>query len=560
MFEFLAAIGPIPLNASELIADVSLKADGCFFQMALLKSNHRAIARKLNFNGGVDVSLLGFNYNDPNAWKSIEDLEQGLDGPVCAFVSQEAEVVVYADPCGWRSIYYVRHRGRLWLSSNIRHFRRLPGFQLVPDTSKSLAYACMSFIPGEETIWRGVYALPMGCKCVVDTSLRAKIRTYYAVEPSIQQQRDEVRAARQLYDLTLSNTDRIRQATGQRDCVVLLSGGLDSTVALYAAIEVFGKHHVQAISVNFGKNLPSENQFIDLAIEAFQCPHTYIEVSPASFLSDMNDIYTWIDDPIGDPVVMPNYIMNKVIPREQTLVLTGEGGDPCFGGPKNQFMTGMAWASNLYDDGDSPSFLAKAYLESFKRGYDDCRSMLNLGDELFRNAYQSLLDLLCHHLKLNETQSFLNRLLFANKRLKCHSLILPKVQKTTQPFGRLSLSPIYTRSILDFCRNTSIEVKYPRLREKYILKQAFKHVLPDAIVHRPKSGMRVPLSFWREKDILGYHRQVLVKENKETTYRFFNPKYIKRLLGKDAIARKGLKTWMISVFIQTVVNLQKHEQ
>ena len=32
-------------------------------------------------------------------------------------------------------------------------------------------------------------------------------------------------------------------------------------------------------------------------------------------------------------MVMPNYIMNKVIPRDQTLVLTGERAT-LFGGPK----------------------------------------------------------------------------------------------------------------------------------------------------------------------------------------------------------------------------------
>ena len=61
----------------------------------------------------------------------------------------------------------------------------------------------------------------------------------------------------------------------------------------------------------------------------------------------MENLYKWIDDPIGDPVVMPNYMMNRAIDPKEQLVITGEG-DPCFGGPKNVFMSNSLQYSDIY--------------------------------------------------------------------------------------------------------------------------------------------------------------------------------------------------------------------
>ncbi|MEP0949569.1 MULTISPECIES: asparagine synthase-related protein [Cyanophyceae] len=46
----------------------------------------------------------------------------------------------------------------------------------------------------------------------------------------------------------------------------------------------------------------------------------------------------WLDDPIGDPLTVPNLLLGLLAQRQVGVVLNGEGGDPCFGGPKNQPM------------------------------------------------------------------------------------------------------------------------------------------------------------------------------------------------------------------------------
>ena len=45
--------------------------------------------------------------------------------------------------------------------------------------------------------------------------------------------------------------------------------------------------------------------------------------------------YGDLDDPIGDPLTVPNLLMAKLAKQTVEIVLNGEGGDPCFGGRKN---------------------------------------------------------------------------------------------------------------------------------------------------------------------------------------------------------------------------------
>jgi asparagine synthase (glutamine-hydrolysing) len=83
-----------------------------------------------------------------------------------------------------------------------------------------------------------------------------------------------------------------------------------------------------------------------------------------------------------------------------------------------------------------------------------------------------------------------------------------------------------------------------------ILKQAFRGKLPDSIIDRPKSGMRVPVHFWMKGEMKRYIRKVLSKKNLDRTG-IFDPKRVKQLLNyetNEGPGRCGIKLWMILTF------------
>jgi 7-cyano-7-deazaguanine synthase len=78
------------------------------------------------------------------------------------------------------------------------------------------------------------------------------------------------------------------------DAVVLLSGGLDSTVALYEAIEMCGNDNVGAVSVNYGQRHGKELEAARRVMEIAGCKdrHAVIdlpEVLPVSMLTNVDE-------------------------------------------------------------------------------------------------------------------------------------------------------------------------------------------------------------------------------------------------------------------------------
>jgi len=86
--------------------------------------------------------------------------------------------------------------------------------------------------------------------------------------------------------------------------------------------------------------------------------------------------------------------------------------------------------------------------------------------------------------------------------------------------------------------------------EKVILKEAFRGQLPDSIIDRPKSGMRVPVHYWLKGDMKRYAKKILSKKRLEQTG-IFDHKRVKQLLNyetNEGPGRYGIKLWMLLTF------------
>ncbi len=64
--------------------------------------------------------------------------------------------------------------------------------------------------------------------------------------------------------------------------------------------------------------------------------HRVVELTPDAVLANISTTRSaLLSDPIGDPLTVPNALLFREAARDVGVVLNGEGGDPCFGGPKN---------------------------------------------------------------------------------------------------------------------------------------------------------------------------------------------------------------------------------
>jgi asparagine synthase (glutamine-hydrolysing) len=141
---------------------------------------------------------------------------------------------------------------------------------------------------------------------------------------------------------------------------------------------------------------------------------------------------------------------------------------------------------------------------------------------------------------------FVARLQAMNIRLKGAHHILPKVNALSAPFGIVPRSPLFDRDVVELACEIPSHLKLYGSVEKFILKQAVRDLLPDAIIARPKSGMLVPVEGWFHGALLPAARERIL--DGLAPYDLFQRPYLDGLLaGKlgGLRPRHGAKIWLL---------------
>ncbi|MGH7319320.1 MAG: asparagine synthetase B family protein, partial [Candidatus Rokuibacteriota bacterium] len=315
---------------------------------------------------------------------------------------------------------------------------------------------------------------------------------------------------------------------------------------------------VSTFSVSFGPGYANELPWSSLVADHCATDHRIVELSPPVVLRHLDEAIACFSKPIGDPLTVPNALLFREAAAEVGVVLTGEGGDPCFGGPKN---VPMLLAELLGDGADAPGddrwARERSYLRAHQKCYDELDVMLTPG------ARAALADAplearLAPCFADPRWRRFVTKLMALNVTLKGAHHILPKVDAVSAPFGVLARSPLVDRAIVELAFAIPPRLKLRGSVEKYLLKAAVRDLLPPAILERPKSGMLVPVERWFQGPLLGHARGRLLDGLRP--YDLIQPDYVERLLAGrlgGLRPRRGVKIWLLvtlEAWLRTVLS------
>ena len=393
-------------------------------------------------------------------------------------------------------------------------------------------YLTAAFVPGERTMWRGVAELRPGTALSLPDG---RAHVFWEPVECIQDEDAplEVHAAR-LRGL-IDDAVRVRlPASGAVG--VYLSGGVDSSLVTALAARM-APGPVHTFSLHFGGSYANELAWSSLVARHCGTRHHVLEFPASVIQKHLPESLAALDDPIGDPLTTPNLLIGRAAAAVTGTILNGEGGDPSFGGPKNTPMLLHA----LYGGADD---LAAAYLRSFGKCWDELPSLLT-GD-----VQAALRDgppagwWFAPRLVDGGMRHFLNQLLDVNVRFKGADHILTKVANLTAANGLIGRSPLADRRVIDASFAIPPEHKLAGTVEKAVLKAAVADLLPAEVVHRPKSGMLVPVQAWFQNELRPYARAMLLDRHARTRP-YFDPRTVKEWLDTPRVPRRGVKLWLL---------------
>jgi asparagine synthase (glutamine-hydrolysing) len=274
------------------------------------------------------------------------------------------------------------------------------------------------------------------------------------------------------------------------------------------------------------------------------------------------DIVYKMDEPMGDAINLPMYMLSREAKKKVSVILTGEGGDEIFGG---YLFHKVMWMGNLYKTlfprlirqgviqpllSVSPAkamnlaFQYPAYLGN--RGKLKAMDYLNLLEpEQLDQAYRHLISLFdwrdtdtlytkdFHHRLYTEQSNnhhvshflttngpYLNRLLRLQFEHWLPENMLMRQDRTGMAHSIEGRVPFLDHTLVEFALRLPPHLKLRRLTGKYILRLLAKKILPEKVAQRKKMPFYVPIE--------NYFQQPDFRDMMED------------LVGDDAIRKRGL--------------------
>jgi asparagine synthase (glutamine-hydrolysing) len=416
----------------------------------------------------------------------VEVLRAGRLGEVegafaLAWRSLPDDVVHLArDAVGERTLYYTVVDGNLAFASSVAALSGLEHRPPAIDPSAVAAYLSFGYIPGHRTLLDGISELlPGEVLHVRDGSVR---RDRLWATPGERQPVPRPSETTSLLRARLTRAVR-RRLPDTGPVGASLSGGIDSSLIVALASRMQGTP-VLTYSITFGRRYPDELAFSSLVARHCRTNHRVIEMPARLILSRLDATIACLSKPIGDPLTVPNALLFQAAAEDTTVLLNGEGGDPCFGGPKNLPML----IAELYSVGpdDVNSVVRRrshAYLRAHNKCYDDLDSMLTdtVKAAIAADPPETIVAPLFADTR---PASFINRLMAMNVTLKGGHHILPQ-GRPAEPAVRDPAPVATVRSWRGRARRAhSATAEAQRLGRK-VRSQAGRHRPPAGRRHRP---------------------------------------------------------------------------
>jgi asparagine synthase (glutamine-hydrolysing) len=328
-----------------------------------------------------------------------------------------------------------------------------------------------------------------------------------------------------------------------------------------------------------------ESRFAWLAADAFGTEHTAFTLGAekVELLDELLDAY---DEPFGDSSALPTYLVSRLTRSAVTVALTGDGGDELFAGYHRLRAMSLAealpgWAGRIgrYVSSRipqstrlrSPSRRVSRFFDA--AGLPQEERMLRwvgfFSDDLDRLLQPPFRGMLTREdvtrsfrqpLEANRDLPPLARALALNFATYLQDDLLVKADRTSMAHGLELRSPFLDTALMEFAAALPDTHRVRGGTLKWVLREAFKDMLPKPILSRGKMGFGIPLPTWLrthwrplvertilpdEAELWNLLRPEPVRElvERHMAGKFDNSQQIWALLTLEGWLRRGTRSW-----------------
>jgi asparagine synthase (glutamine-hydrolysing) len=460
-------------------------------------------------------------------WRAGEAIQDGQTK-----IWAEADCLMASrDEVGHRSLFWAEPKpGVVLCASSMAGILKSGLVEPVLDREQVPVFLSYAYVPGVKTLVSGVSALPAGA--VLRAGASVSIQPCWSLPDPLEVFEPEPVLKEKLRNTLAQTVARWLPESGPVGAT--LSGGIDSSLVLALLKSLHGGSPLKTWSVTFGPPHQDELAWSGMVCKHLQIPQEIVLVRPEDIKNRFDETVYALSEPNGDPLTVPNRLLFESASQFTRFLFNGEGGDPCFGGPKN----GPMLLSELME---GESARSRAYLSAHQRLFDELGMFLVGDGEAMQARLARELDPW-----FSGSRGLLDALMAINVTFKGAWHILPKVDCLSADFQLEPCSPLFDKVVVEQAFNIPGSLKRKGATEKYLLKEAVRDLLPAEIVERPKSGMMVPVEAWFSGPLKNWAAERLLDGLGKMG--LFHRQALEDLLaGKRGglRPRRGIKLWLL---------------
>lgn len=500
-------------------------------------------------------------------------LEQ-LDGEFAFAIYDKTEdhLFIARDRFGIKPLYYYMDENRFVFGSEMK---ALLAFQIPKkmDNASLQTYFHLNYIPSPYSIFEKVKKLPAGHFMQISHTGKAVQQRYYAISNSydpayVLNYEKSQKELKELLEFSVRQRMIADVPLGS-----FLSGGIDSSII--TAIAAQHTHQLNTFSIGYkDEPLFDETRYARLLSKKYQTHHTVFQLSNADLYEDLHQMLDYMDEPFADSSALAVNILSMHTKKHVKVALSGDGADELFAGYNkhaaelkascNSIRARMVKAGYpllrcLPKSRNSAAGNVLRKLQKFSEGMhltDRERYWRWAG---FTNdaTEESILVQTTPEYLLRKTEilkhisSDYNSILLTDMQLVLENDMLVKVDRMSMNQSLEVRVPFLDHKIVDFAFSLPVDYKIDGNERKKILKDAFKSMLPDELLHRKKQGFEVPLLSWFRKDLKSLITEELLEDTFIKDQGIFKPEKIKGLKMQLFSANPNdvlAKIWALIVF------------
>jgi len=452
-------------------------------------------------------------------WRT--DCLQKFNG-MFAFVvwdNRSKKLWIVRDRLGIKPLYYYQDKDVFIAASEIKAI--LKTGLVKPELNENVldAYFSVGYVPGPETMFRGIRKLLPGSFMLLNGS-EPRTHEYWDlsdIHPS------EVSFTEALEQIEALLEDAVRKRLmSDVPLGAFLSGGLDSSVVV-ALMSKMVSDPVNTFTAAYHEG-DSEDAFARIVADRFKTQHHEFFLEADNFFDSLKTLIEFAEEPIVEPAAISLYHIAKLARGKAIVLLSGEGGDELFGGYYlYQYMTKIDKLQKFLPHflfplfkklGDNVSKLKyRKYIDwltlALPSRYQGISSYLTesqkkflYNPEFFESRSDYLESCFTNYFHRVQRKDPLSQMLYVDTKTWLVDDLLVKADKMTMAASVELRVPFLDHRLVEAAMELPSAYKINGNEGKFIIKKMAQSFLPDEIVLRKKMGFPVPTRDWFRGELM----------------------------------------------------------